>query len=208
MEEHPNVTIEWIPVANNDLNAQIIALNSSDDLPDAFYMNTAFMSQAMQIGIVIDPTEYLGDEFLSKIDASILDYGSIDGTLLVVPWFMVPIAVIYRADWVEENGIAQNRDRFLPGAAILLIIVGILAARHDLPENYELAASAGLDVAAGLCRLPVGDVLAGSPRRNWFIRLYAFPLMWLQARSVPHYGFRQGMSPCSNLAMILFVVSA
>lgn len=118
MEEHPNITIEWIPVANNDLNAQIIALNSSDDLPDAFYMNTAFMPQAKAMGIVIDPTEYLGEEFLSNIDASILDYGSIDGQLMVVPWFMIPIALIYRLDWAEENGIdtIETMDDFVAAA--------------------------------------------------------------------------------------------
>ena len=118
MEEHPNITVEWIPVANNDLNAQIIALNSSDDLPDAFYMNTAFMPQAKSMGIVIDPTEYLGEEFLGNIEQSILDYGSIDGQLMVVPWFMIPIALIYRADWAEESGIEtiETMDDFVAAA--------------------------------------------------------------------------------------------
>ena len=118
MEEHPNIKIEWIPVASNDLNAQIIALNSSNDLPDAFYMNTAFMPQAKSMGIVIDPTEYLGEDFLSNIDQSILDYGSIDGQLMVVPWFMIPIALIYRLDWAEENGIEtiETMDDFVAAA--------------------------------------------------------------------------------------------
>lgn len=103
MADHPNVKIEYIAVANNDLNAQIITLNSSDNLPDAFYMNTAFMPQAKSMGIVLDPTEYLGEEFLGSIDKSIIDYASTDGQLMVVPWFMVPIALIYRADWLEET---------------------------------------------------------------------------------------------------------
>lgn len=103
MADHPNIKIEYIGVANNDLNAQIITLNSSDNLPDAFYMNTAFMPQAKSMGIVLDPTEYLGDEFLSTIDPSIIEYASTDGQLMVVPWFMVPVALIYRADWLEET---------------------------------------------------------------------------------------------------------
>lgn len=103
MADHPNIKIEYIAVANNDLNAQIITLNSSDDLPDAFYMNTAFMPQAKSMGIVIDPTEYLGDDFLNSMDPSIIEYASTDGQLMVVPWFMVPIALIYRADWLGET---------------------------------------------------------------------------------------------------------
>ncbi|MFR3006220.1 MAG: hypothetical protein ACLTML_13105 [Blautia faecis] len=46
MEQNPNVKIEFISVANNDLDAQITTMAASDDLPDAFYMNCAFMSTA------------------------------------------------------------------------------------------------------------------------------------------------------------------
>ena len=101
--DHPNIKIEYIAVANNDLNAQIITLNSSNDLPDAFYMNTAFMPQAKSMGIVLDPTEYLGEDFINSMDPSIIEYASTDGQLMVVPWFMVPVALIYRADWLEET---------------------------------------------------------------------------------------------------------
>ncbi len=41
MEQNPNVKIEFISVANNDLDAQITTMAASDDLPDAFYMNCA-----------------------------------------------------------------------------------------------------------------------------------------------------------------------
>lgn len=118
MAENPNIKIEWVPVANNDLNAQIIALNSSDDLPDAFFLNTAFMPQAKEMGIVQDPTEYLGEDFLNDVDPGALEYASMDGQLMLVPWFMVPIALIYRSDWAEENGITsiETMDEFKAAA--------------------------------------------------------------------------------------------
>ena len=50
MEQNPNVKIEFISVANNDLDAQITTMAASDDLPDAFYMNCAFMSTALDMG--------------------------------------------------------------------------------------------------------------------------------------------------------------
>lgn len=118
MKENPNIKIEWLPVANNDLNAQIVALNSSDDLPDAFFLNTAFMPQAKDMGLVLDPTEYLGEEFLDDVDSGALEYASMDGQLMLVPWFMVPIALIYRSDWAEENGITsiETMDDFKSAA--------------------------------------------------------------------------------------------
>ncbi len=104
MAEHPNIEIKYTAVANNDLNAQIIALNSANNLPDAFFINTAFMPQAKSMGIVIDPTEYLNDDYLSQLDTGVIDYASCDGQMMLVPWFMVPIALIYRADWFAETG--------------------------------------------------------------------------------------------------------
>ena len=36
MAEHPNIKIEYISVANNDLDAQVTTMAASNDLPDAF----------------------------------------------------------------------------------------------------------------------------------------------------------------------------
>lgn len=107
MAEHPNVTIEFISVANNDLDAQITTLAASDDLPDAFFMNCAFMSTALDMGIVADANDYISDEFKADVSEEVLGYSTLNDTLMFVPWFQIPVALIYRADWLEEAGIEK-----------------------------------------------------------------------------------------------------
>ena len=126
MEANPNVTIEFISVANNDLDAQITTLAASDDLPDAFFMNCAFMSTALDMGIIVDSAQYMSDEFKSDISQEVLDYCTLDGTLLFIPWFQIPIALIYRADWLEEAGIEkiETMEDFEAAAAAFTEISG------------------------------------------------------------------------------------
>ena len=94
MEENPNVKIEFISVANNDLDAQVTTMAASDDLPDAFFMNCAFMSTALDMGIVVDANDYISDDFKADIPQEVLDYATVDDTLMFIPWFQIPIALI------------------------------------------------------------------------------------------------------------------
>lgn len=105
MEANPNVKIEFISVANNDLDAQITTLAASNDLPDAFYMNCAFMSTALDMGIVVDANDYISEEFKADVSQQVFDYCSVNDTLMFIPWFQVPVALIYRADWFEQTGL-------------------------------------------------------------------------------------------------------
>lgn len=118
MAEHPNVTIEFISVANNDLDAQVTTMAASDDLPDAFFMNCAFMSTALDMGIVADANQYLSEEFKADLSEEVLNYSTLNDTLMFIPWFQIPVALIYRADWLEEAGIKsiETMDDFKAAA--------------------------------------------------------------------------------------------
>lgn len=126
MEAHPNVKIEFISVANNDLDAQVTTMASSNELPDAFFMNTAFMSTALDMGIVADANGYLTDEFKANIPQEVLDFSTLDGKLMFVPWFQIPIALIYRSDWAEQAGIdnIETMDDFREAAKAFKDISG------------------------------------------------------------------------------------
>lgn len=126
MAEHPNVKIEFISVANNDLDAQITTLAASGDLPDAFFLNTAFMSTALDMGIVQDATPYISEEFKSDIAPEVLEFCTLEDNLMLVPWFQIPIALIYRADWLEEAGMEtiETMDDFREAAKAFTEISG------------------------------------------------------------------------------------
>lgn len=105
MKEHPNVKIELIGQPVNDMAKKIIALNTSGDLPDAFFMPTEFMSQAYDMGIIVDHEALLGEDFMSTLNEKVVEYGKINNQLMMVPWHVIPVALIYRADWLAEAGI-------------------------------------------------------------------------------------------------------
>lgn len=105
MKEHPNVKIELIGQPVNDMAKKIIALNTSGDLPDAFFMPTEFMSQAYDMGIIVYHEALLGEDFMSALNEKVVEYGKINNQLMMVPWHVIPVALIYRADWLAEAGI-------------------------------------------------------------------------------------------------------
>ena len=105
MKEHPNVKIELIGQPVNDMAKKIIALNTSGDLPDAFFMPTEFMSQAYDMGIIVDHEALLGEDFMSALNEKVVEYGKINNQLMMVPWHVIPVALIYRAERLAEAGI-------------------------------------------------------------------------------------------------------
>ena len=105
MKEHPNVKIELIGQPVNDMAKKIIALNTSGDLPDALFMPTEFMSQAYDMGIIVDHEALLGEDLMSALNEKVVEYGKINNQLMMVPWHVIPVALIYRADWLAEAGI-------------------------------------------------------------------------------------------------------
>lgn len=104
MKENPNVRIEFIGTPVNEMAKKIIALNTSGDLPDAFFMPNEFMSTAYDMGIIVDHEKLLGEEWLSTLADYVVEHSKIEDQLMLVPWHVIPVALVYRADWLEEEG--------------------------------------------------------------------------------------------------------
>ena len=110
MKENPDVEIELIGVPMNEMSKKVIALNTSDDLPDAFSIAAEFIPVAAEMGILADHTELLGEDYLEGLADTVIEEASIDGVMRMSPWFVIPTGLVYRADWHRDNGRIQ-RDR-------------------------------------------------------------------------------------------------
>lgn len=104
MAAHPNVKINLVGQPVNEMVKKIVALNTSGDLPDAFFMPTEFMAQAYDMGIIVDHEQVLGQEFIDSLNENVVEYGKINDQLMMVPWHIIPQALIYRIDWLEDAG--------------------------------------------------------------------------------------------------------
>lgn len=105
MELHPNVKINQIGLPVNDMAQKITAQAASNDLPDGFFMPTEFIGPAHDMGIILDPTPYLSEEWLASVIPGCIEDATMEGQLMFVPWFCIPYGVVYRSDWLEEAGL-------------------------------------------------------------------------------------------------------
>ena len=83
---HPNVHIEPIAVAMNDLYTQLLTMATAGDLPDVFTMQDAYMAKAVEMDMVTDLTDLLGQEWLDGTMPVAVEGCMVDDTLVFMPW--------------------------------------------------------------------------------------------------------------------------
>jgi len=110
MEQHPNVTIEFIGVPANELYAKTNALAISGEMPDVFLNSPEFMAQADDLGIVADMQEVLGADYFDGFAKGPLAQSVVDGEYQFAPWFTIPNTLLYRRDVFEQAGVEPPTD--------------------------------------------------------------------------------------------------
>jgi multiple sugar transport system substrate-binding protein len=107
MELHPNVKINQVGMPVNDMAKKITALAASEDLPDGFFMPSEFMGPAKEMGIILDPTPYLDEEWVDSVIDGCLEDATMEGQLMFVPWHYIPQGIVYRKDWLKDEGLTS-----------------------------------------------------------------------------------------------------
>ncbi len=118
---HPNVHIEPIAVAMNDLYTQLLTMATAGDLPDVFTMQDAYMAKAVEMEMVTDMTDLLGEEWLEGTLPVAIEGCKVDDMLVFMPWQNNTMAMIYRKDLFEEKNleIPETWDEFIEVAKAL-----------------------------------------------------------------------------------------
>ena len=112
---HPNVHIEPIAVAMNDLYTQLLTMATAGNLPDVFTMQDAYMAKAVEMDMVTDLTDLLGQEWLDGTTPVAVEGCKVGDTLVFMPWQNNTMAMIYRKDLFEEKKleIPETWDAFV-----------------------------------------------------------------------------------------------
>lgn len=118
MEKNPNIKIEFIPMSTNDVQKKIITLATGDSLPDVVGVQPTWLAQFEEMGIFEDLRPMMGEEYVNTYFEGALYEASVGDKILMFPWLCTPTALLYRADWFEEEGIQPptNWDEFLEAA--------------------------------------------------------------------------------------------
>ncbi len=104
MAANPNVTIEFIPAASNDIPQKFVQLSTADQTPDAVITTQDLIMLADGMGLLIDHHDVLSQEYIDSMIDAAYNESLVDGRMLQIPWFAVPTGLIYRSDWLEEIG--------------------------------------------------------------------------------------------------------
>lgn len=105
MQLNPNVTIEFIGVPANELYAKTNTLAIGGAMPDVFINSPEFMAQAHDLGIVANLEDIFGAEYFEGFAAGPLEQAELDGNYQFLPWFTIPVTLLYRPDIFEEAGL-------------------------------------------------------------------------------------------------------
>lgn len=118
---HPNVTIEPIAMAMNELYKNLLTMATAGDLPDVFTMQDAYMAKAVEMGMVADLTDLMGQEWLDGTLPVAVEGCKVGDTLAFMPWQNNTLAMIYRKDLFEEKNleIPETWDEFVEVAKAL-----------------------------------------------------------------------------------------
>jgi len=92
-------------VTNNQAIQQVTTLAAAGSLPDIFSTTENQFGKYADMGICDDITPYLTEEEKGNIVDSIRTACTIDGKIMLYPWYTCPNAVLYRIDWLEEAGV-------------------------------------------------------------------------------------------------------
>ena len=105
MKLNPDLTIEFIGVPANELYAKTNTLAIGGAMPDVFINSPEFMAQAHDLGIVADLESVFGADYFKGFAEGPLGMSVIDGKYQFLPWFTIPVTLLYRQDLFEEAGI-------------------------------------------------------------------------------------------------------
>ena len=121
MAANPDIVIEFIGTPMNDIQKVVTTTAIGGELPDIFTNTPDFAATAADLGITADLYEVFDQSFLDGFYPSTLEDVTVNGELTLMPWFTVPVGILYRADWFEEAGLdgPQNWNDFMNAAHTL-----------------------------------------------------------------------------------------
>lgn len=105
MRQNPNIKLEVSGVPMNQALTKITTLAAAGSLPDVFVNTENIIGKLYDMGICEDLTPFMTPAELNNITSSVRTGSTIDGKLVLYPWYSGPNALVYRTDWLAEKGI-------------------------------------------------------------------------------------------------------
>jgi ABC-type glycerol-3-phosphate transport system substrate-binding protein len=120
---HPNITIEFTGVNYNDYATKLTTVATSHNMPDIFTDGPELSAKVEMFGVSTDLTQLLGSDFIKGFDQNDLKDSYVGKKLAYVPYYTIPMSLIYRTDLFEAAGLTPPKtwDEFVTDAQKLTV---------------------------------------------------------------------------------------
>ncbi|WP_017594572.1 extracellular solute-binding protein [Nocardiopsis potens] len=106
-ETYPDTAVEVEFIPWEDAQQSITNAVAGGDAPDVLEVGNDQTGNWANQGALLSLDEHMGDwEDAADLDQNALEYGQFDGVQYGVPWFAGVRTLYYRADWLEDLGMA------------------------------------------------------------------------------------------------------
>lgn len=118
---HPNIKIESSGITFNSSLQKVTTLAAAGALPDLYVASESTIGKFEDMGICEDFSKYLTEDEVNALSKGVEGVTTINGKLVMYPFYSSPNALLYRIDWLEELGVEppQTLDEMLEIAKLL-----------------------------------------------------------------------------------------
>lgn len=150
---HPNVTFEYIAVKSNEYIKKLTAMGTAGDMADMFQNSSNNLPTTVDLDLCEDLNTLFDAEYLEGLQPQMRQEASYGDELLFMPTQSMPMALLYRADWFEEEELTPPEtweDFIACGQALTKDTDG-----DGVIDRYGFAMIATKDSSAGTRFLPI-----------------------------------------------------
>lgn len=121
MKQNPDIKIQFIGVPMNNIYQELSTRAIGGELPCVFTNTPEFIATAYDMGMTTNLSDVFSKSFIDGFYPVLLRQSTFDGKLQFVPWFSIPMGLLYRADWFKAAGLTPPNtwDEFLKDAQAL-----------------------------------------------------------------------------------------
>ena len=150
---HPNVTFEYISAKSNEYIKKLQAMGTAGDMADMFQNSSNNLPTTVDLDLCFDLTGLFDAAYLDGLQPQMREEASYGGELLFMPTQSLPMALLYRDDWFQEEGLQppETWDDFIACAQALTKDTD----GDGVIDRYGFAMIATKDSSAGTRFLPI-----------------------------------------------------
>jgi multiple sugar transport system substrate-binding protein len=126
---NPNIKVTSVPIPFSDIENQLGTMAAANNSPDVSQLTNSLVP-SLQAGNLLAPLGTYDPGLLEQFVPSMLEVGSVGGTLYALPWDIGPSALWYNRDLMQKAGLDPNS----PPKTLDEMMADMVQAKAKIPD--------------------------------------------------------------------------